>query len=152
MRSLFILLLFTSGCSLLESPRDIPLTDSGPILAHDAGSASDAGPSEEPRCSKDPQRMRDKASCAGDENCPCGSYCWLGQCHFECLDGERPCADGQRCGLYGRCVAAEDTEEIPELEVPQAGELVISRSWFQVLDRDQQPVVKLSAEGAPIGK
>ncbi|MDE0881957.1 MAG: hypothetical protein OSB21_05135, partial [Myxococcota bacterium] len=152
MRSLFILLLFTSGCSLLESPRDISLTDSGPILAHDAGSPSDAGPSEEPRCSKDPQRMRDKASCAGDENCPCGSYCWLGQCHFECLDGERPCAEDQRCGLYGRCVAAEDSEEIPELEVPEAGKLVISRSWLQVLDRDQEPVVKLSAEGAAVGK
>jgi hypothetical protein len=122
----------------------------------DAGAPSDAGPEGDagavptPVCVADTEKLAEAKACQMDEHCPCGAHCTLGSCVYECLDEVEPCADGQRCTLFGRCVQADDPEEIAAPDPAPRGRIRLARTTFGVPDGEVVLALRLTVLDADV--
>src|SRR5262249_10156741 len=75
----------------------------------------DGGPPPPPTttCTPDPAQLAERRECRADDHCPCGAHCVLGECVADCGPGMPACANGQRCDMFGRCRAQNDTALVP---------------------------------------
>ncbi len=62
-------------------------------------------------CVPNPDLVAQKSACVRDEQCPCGTHCWLGQCQATC-QADADCADGQYCDDFGQCRDAQDASKV----------------------------------------
>ncbi|TXD34905.1 hypothetical protein FRC98_17435 [Lujinxingia vulgaris] len=84
--------------------------DVGPDV--DAGVETDVDVEPPPRaCAPDPDLLAERTECLSDDMCPCGTFCSLGLCTYECT-ADTDCAEGQVCGRFGTCRAPEDEAAI----------------------------------------
>ncbi|RAL20367.1 hypothetical protein DL240_17450 [Lujinxingia litoralis] len=81
----------------------------------------DVGPDAEEGitvCTPDLQRLNEPTECLSDDMCPCGSFCSLGLCTYECT-ADADCAEGQVCGRFGTCrTPAEANAILPVASAP----------------------------------
>ncbi len=95
------------------------------------------------QCTRDSDLLDSLGNCRRDEHCPCGAYCQLGLCHFDCLRNA-DCPDGW-CDYFGRCRDEDDYAISPPLVDRSQGGLKLHPSFIPIYNREAQPVITLSA-------
>jgi len=103
-------------------------------------------------CTPEVERLAAAWRCREDDDCPCGAYCDLGICGFDCLTHEQ-CAGpgGGLCDRFGRCRDATLGEApAPLAVVKQQGRLVVSDDAL-VLE-DDRVSLSLAALGRAVGR
>jgi hypothetical protein len=82
-------------------------------------------------CRRDPAEIAARRACQGDEDCPRGAGCTLGQCVAAC-SANGDCAAGQRCDRFGRCRAADDDGIVAPLSPKEPLLVDVAPSMLQV--------------------
>ncbi len=119
--------------------------DTGSNDVGDTGSA-DAAPVV---CTPDPTLIAQKRECLRDEQCPCGSHCWLGQCQASC-QSDTDCADGTYCDQFGTCRDAQDTAKVALVARRNQGRLDPRRSLATLSTERTKTAVLVRASDGPI--
>lgn len=130
-----------------------------PVACSD--SEPSTGTTFSPVCTRAPALIGDGRACLLDEDCPCGTFCGLGTCSFDCEDAS-DCNSGQVCDDFGRCSVPELANLPPDVGNTDRGLLLVDRTLVELLDADavQQarvqarfeplPEVRVSADGVEI--
>ncbi|MCC6624504.1 MAG: hypothetical protein IT385_24870 [Deltaproteobacteria bacterium] len=126
-----------------ETTSDVPgdvLADTIPDVDVDRGLA----------CTPELARLAAESRCRGDDDCPCGAYCDLGLCRYDCLTHEE-CPDDGICDRFGRCREAELADAPPPLAVvTEQGRLVLPRAALVL--SDETMALPLAATGRDVGR
>lgn len=133
-----LMTLSLAGCTGCEAP---PAADGGSVDPVDEVDGS---------CVRDPALIDARRVCAATDDCPCGTYCSLGECLADCVSDEE-CAGGERCSLLGRCSTSADVRRTPNIDPAPEGELVVSNPVLQLFDASSTRRVRLSARRFDLG-
>lgn len=128
------LALWLSGCGGCDTPPTEP--DSGPVV--------------EAACVKEDARIAARDRCGATDDCPCGTYCSLGECVAQCRD-DGDCDADAHCNLMGQCSTSTDSRRTPNVRPEREGTLVVSNPILQVFDGSTPRTVRVSARGVDVG-
>ncbi|MCP4502715.1 MAG: hypothetical protein GY822_22445 [Deltaproteobacteria bacterium] len=126
---------FFSGCGGCEPPTSLPDAET---------------PNDIEVCVKDADLIAARSICTANDDCPCGTFCALGECVADCL-ADVDCDDGS-CNLMGHCSTSTDERRTPNLSPSQEGVLVVSASVVQVFDATTARQIRISARNLDLGR
>ncbi len=63
-------------------------------------------------CERDPAQIAEQRACVGDDDCPCGAHCSLGQCLAQCM-ADSDCGSDEVCDDFGRCRGRDAVSLVP---------------------------------------
>ena len=93
-------------------------------------------------CTPDPALIAEHRACRGDDDCPCGAGCVLGECVAAC-SADADCAGGW-CDQFGRCRAAADRSRIAGLAPVASGNLGLSSSVLRIADPSEPRPLRIT--------
>jgi hypothetical protein len=118
------------------------------VLVSACGSSNESQPSHVSRqCTPSPALIAQKNACQTNVDCPCGSFCDLGQCVAECT-ADADCADAKVCDSFGRCRDEGQTDQIDPPAQTASGRIGFERPQAILTDEAAAEVVLIVGETA----
>lgn len=99
-------------------------------------------------CRPDAARVAALEACRDDDQCPCGTACYNGQCVAQCTKSS-DCGRDARCDSFGRCRDEDDKETVAALSAETTGALSVTPPYLEAPGA-LETTVRVHAEGNPL--
>ncbi|MFO0726566.1 MAG: hypothetical protein U1E65_22460 [Myxococcota bacterium] len=114
-----------------------------------AAACSSKKPPAPLKCTRDPALLAEKRACVGDEHCPCGTSCVLGQCAAACST-DADCGGG-RCDELGQCRDPRDPARTPSPPPTGTARITVSEAKVTLVRSDAVRTIEIQAPDRAVG-